>query len=44
MEISNPTYYDATSGISSKVSLIGAPCDLIPPVNSRELKALYEGD
>lgn len=43
MSSSNPVYYDGTSGISSKVSMIGAPCDLIPPVNSRELKTLYEG-
>ncbi|CAL8113367.1 unnamed protein product [Orchesella dallaii] len=40
---SNPVSVDSTSGITSKVSLIGAPCDLNPPVNSRELKSLYEG-
>ncbi|ODM92817.1 hypothetical protein Ocin01_13863 [Orchesella cincta] len=40
---SNPVDVDSTSGIPSKVSLIGAPCDLNPPVNSRELKSLYEG-
>lgn len=42
---SNPVFYDTSrNGLSSKLSLVGAPCDLNPPVSSGELKALYQGE
>lgn len=41
---SNPVFYDPSHGLSSKLSLVGAPCDLSPPVSQKELKTMYQGE
>jgi hypothetical protein len=40
---SDPVFFDPTQALASRLSIIGAPCDLNPPVNTRELKTLYQG-
>ena len=44
MKDSNPVVYDSSSGNLLKLSIIGAPCDVKPPLSDRELRSLYQGN